>query len=379
MSKRIIIDLRLLAKGGASGIEEYTTSLLNELLAQDEENFYSFFYNGFRKVTLPSEWLQNQKVKIINRHIPNKLLDYSIRIFNEPKLERFLSGNVVFSPHFNLLKTSLPRIITFHDLSFVHHPEFFSWRKRLWHWLQDVRHQAEEAKQLIAVSEFTKSDLVELFHINPEKIKVIYSGVGKMFQKLAKDDAELTAFKNSKKLNRPFILYLGTIEPRKNVISIIRAFNLLKQNQAYQDFELVIAGQLGWLYEETLVEARHSPVSQDIHFMGKILSYERVLLYNLASLFIYPSFFEGFGFQPLEAQACGVPVIASNRTSLPEVLGNSAILVDPWKLNEIVENMQTLLENSLEREHFISLGFENVKKFTWKRAAWETLALFESS
>ena len=159
------------------------------------------------------------------------------------------------------------------------------------------------------------------------------------------------------------------------MISIIRAFNILKQDPTYKDFELVIAGQLGWLYEATLKEAKYSAVGADIRFLGKILWEERMLLYNLAHVFAYPSFFEGFGFQPLEAQACGVPVIASNRTSLPEVLGESAILVDPWKLDQIAGAMRLLIDNNEERERYILAGLENAKKFSWEKAGTETLKL----
>ena len=361
MSK-IIIDLRLLGKGGTSGIEEYTLSLVSELLKHDQANTFSLFYNGFRKVPLPADWLPG--TEIYDGMIPNKILEASSRFLSLPKVE-----------HFNIIATDLPHIVTFHDLSFVHHPGFFSNRQRLWHWLQNADETARRADKIIAVSEFTKSDLVELFHIGPEKIKVIYSGINKTFRKLPEGDSGLAAFKEKFKLHRPFILYLGTIEPRKNVISIIRAFNILKQDPTYKDFELVIAGQLGWLYEATLKEAKYSAVGADIRFLGKILWEERMLLYNLAHVFAYPSFFEGFGFQPLEAQACGVPVIASNRTSLPEVLGESAILVDPWKLDQIAGAMRLLIDNNEERERYILAGLENAKKFSWEKAGTETLKL----
>ncbi|HEY4523675.1 MAG TPA: glycosyltransferase family 1 protein [Candidatus Paceibacterota bacterium] len=374
MSKKIIIDLRLLGKGGTSGIEEYTHALVAELLRIDQKNSFLFFYNGFRKVSLPLDWLGVRE--IYAGKIPNKFLDIASRFLNFPKVENFLAGDLVFSPHFNIIATDLPRIVTFHDLSFIHHPNFFSARQRFWHWLQNAEATAKNAGEIIAVSEFTKSDLVELFHIKPEKIKVIYSGINKVFQKLPSGNIEMERFRGKFKLHRPFILYLGTIEPRKNVISIIRAFNVLRQDNAYKDFELVIAGQPGWLYEETLAEAGHSPVKEYIKFLGRILPEERVYLYNLARIFVYPSFFEGFGFPPLEAQACGVPVIASNRTSLPEVLGKSAILVNPWKLDQILSGMQTLINDGEKRKQLILAGFENIEKFTWGRAATETARLW---
>lgn len=374
MAKKIIIDLRLLGKGGISGIEEYTHALVSELLRAARGDIFLFFYNGFRKVPLPPDWLTGRK--IFAGKIPNRILDISSRFLSFPKIENFLAGDAVFSPHFNIISTALPHTVTFHDLSFIHHPDFFSLRQRFWHWLQNARKTAENAQKIIAVSEFTKSDLVEFFHIKPEKIEVIYSGINKIFQKLPAENAELSQFREKFKLHRPFILYLGTIEPRKNVISIIRAFNCLRQDNTYKDFELVIAGQPGWLYKDTLAEAGHSPVKDDIKFLGRILPEERVCLYNLADIFVYPSFFEGFGFPPLEAQACGVPVIASNRTSLPEVLGQSAILVDPWRLDQILNSMRMIIDGGEKRKQLVSSGFENIKKFTWEKAATETARLW---
>lgn len=372
--KKIIIDVRLLGKGGASGIEEYTRSLLDELFQTDKSNEYLLFYNGYRKVPLPLDWQTGHNV--YDGKIPNKALDMASRLFKYPKVESFLTGDLVFSPHFNILATNLPQVVTFHDLSFVHHPDFFSLRRNFWHWLQNIENTARQARKIIAVSEFTKSDLVELFHIKPENIEVIYSGINPIFKKIDIASADLGIFRKKHDLSRPFILYLGTIEPRKNIISIIRAFDVLKKNSRYQDFELIIAGQAGWLYEETLKLAGQSKAKNDIKFLGKILPGERVLLYNLASVFVYPSFFEGFGFPPLEAQACGVPVIASNRTSLPEVLGNSAILVDPWRLTEIVDGIKTLIDKQSQREELIQAGFLNTKKFTWGKATKATSQVF---
>lgn len=375
MPKKIIIDLRLLGKGGTSGIEEYTASLVSELLKLDQADTFFLFYNGFRKAALPPYWLLNREVYA--GRIPNKLLEASSRFLSWPKVENFLRGDMVFSPHFNVIATGLPHVVTFHDLSFMHHPDFFSRRQKTWHWFQHAEATARRAAKIIAVSEFTKSDLTELFNINPDKIQVIYSGISEQFRKIAAGDTSLSAFREKRQLYHPIILYLGTIEPRKNVISIISAFAALKEDERYKDFELVIAGQPGWLFESTLKEAKRSAVSADIRFLGKILPAERVLLYNLAHIFVYPSFFEGFGFPPLEAQACGVPVIASNRTSLPEVLGNSAILVDPWKLDQILGAMRLLIDNAGKRERYILAGLENAKKFTWEKAAKETKLVFQ--
>ena len=376
MSK-IIIDIRLLSKGRASGIEEYTKSLVGEFLRADGGNSFRLFYNGARKAPLPQGWAKAQNARVIDSRIPNKVLDILIRFLGFPRVETLTGGgDAVFSPHFNILATRLPRVITFHDLSFVSHPDFFAWRHRLWHWFQNSRGQARRAERIIAISEYTKSDLVNLYGVKPERVSVIYSGVNSMFRKIPAGDSGLSACREKFALRRPYILYLGTVEPRKNIASLIKAFTLLKRQAEYRDFELIIAGPRGWLFGGVFAEAARSRARDDIHFLGPVASDDRVYLYNLASLFVYPSFFEGFGFQPLEAQACGVPVIASNRTSLPEILGNSARLIDPWNVEELCEAMKSVFTGSSLRDFLIGAGYDNVKRFTWERAARETLELF---
>lgn len=334
------------------------------LRAIDRENQYDFFYNGLRSTPLNFPGSPS----VINWNIPNKLLDASFHFLNWPPVDRFIKTDLVFSPHFNILKTSrAPRVITFHDLSFLHHPYFFSLKQRFWHWLQDAAGQAREARQIIAVSEFTKADLVHLLGIAPEKITTVYSGISEEFRRVPVADQDV----------RPFFLSLGTLEPRKNVPAIIQAFNILKQEAQFADWQLVIAGRPGWIHQRIDKEAARSPFRSDIIFTGSVPARERVLLYNVAKVFVYPSFFEGFGFPPLEAQACGCPVVASDRTSLPEVLGKSALLVNPWKSEELAMAMREAALNGRVRDRLVAAGLENAARFTWNAAARQTLEVFQ--
>lgn len=374
---RILTDIRLLSKGGNSGIEEYTQELLKALLRADKKNHYLYFYNGLRKVA-PLAFLKSAHSEVVDWHIPNKALELGARMFYEPKLERFLDFDLVFSPHFTILASSRPRVITFHDLSFVHHPDFFSRRNTVWHWLQNYKKQAQEAERIIAVSEFTKSDLVKHLGIAPEKVTTIYSGIGPSFRALPRGADALQQFLFAHNLHKPFILFMGTLEPRKNINALTRAFELLKQDPAFRDLELVIAGRPGWLYRDILKTIHHSPAREHIRLFGPVRGSDRVLLYNAASLFVYPSFFEGFGFPPLEAQACGVPVIASNRTSLPEILGDSAILIDPWRIGELAGVMKEVLVTPRIAKKLVQLGFMNSARFRWEKAAQETLDVFHA-
>lgn len=363
---RLTIDTRVLGYGGHSGVEEYATHIIGGIIERTRRDELSFFHNGTRIKPLPSDW----NAKIINWHVPNKLLDMC---FGTLQIPRITGTDVVFSPHFNIIETGeTPHVMTFHDLSFIRHADFFPMRKRLWHALQQPLAQAKRAAHLIAVSEFTKSDLVAA-GMPEEKISVVYSGIDAQFQPLAPSDQKLTRWKTLHNITFPYLLYLGTLEPRKNVTAIIRAFNIIKQNPALKDLRLVLAGAYGWLYRDILRAAAASPFSHDIILYGPAKADERVLLYNGSETFVYPSFFEGFGLPPLEAQACGIPAVVADRTALPEILGDGARYVNPWRIGELADALTETLTNMATRATLRQKGLENAKRFSWDRAAEETL------
>jgi glycosyltransferase involved in cell wall biosynthesis len=375
---KILIDVRCLSKGKTSGIEEYTRLLVGHILKHDTENRYQLFYNGFKKAPLPADWLTKANVSVMDWRIPNKLLDFSLKFFGLPKIDSFAGPDVIFSPHFNLIRAGrdTKRVITFHDLSFAHFPEFYPLRKRFWHWQQDYARQAEKADAIIAVSDFTGHDLVETLKIDPKKVRVIYAGIDPYLGIMKKE--ELDEFRRKKTIDFPFLLYVGTIEPRKNIRAIVKAFNELKKDDRRKNLKLLVVGEKGWLFGDTLEEAAASPFSEDIVFWGKATAEELRALYNLASVFVYPSFFEGFGFPPLEAQTCGVPVVASNRSSLPEILGCSALLVDPWRPYEIKAAVEAFLDDAALRDEFVSRGFTNIKRFSWDTMVKDLISVFHS-
>jgi len=210
---------------------------------------------------------------------------------------------------------------------------------------------------------------------------VIYSGVGKQFRPIKNGSValKLTAqptVKLKKKYNLPdrFVLYFGTIEPRKNLIGLIKAFELLKsQGERGSQIKLVIAGTNGWLYKDILKTAQESKYRRDIIFTGFIEDKDKPYLYNLAELFVYPSFFEGFGFPPLEAMACGLPTIVSHTSSLPEVVGQGALMIDPYNIDELAWAMEMALTDSNLKERLIKKGIAQAKKFSWSKCARQTL------
>ncbi len=366
---KIVVDTRVLGRGNVSGVEEYTRHMVDALLQENTGDQYEFFSSGLSRAPLPENWIrENTSVRVWG--IPNRFLDASIRLLGMPHIEP-RDADVVFSPHFNALPKprTAKRVITFHDLSFLHFPEFYPARKRFWHWLQGYKTQAREADMLVAVSEFTRRDLMSAFGLHETKVRTVYSGVNPFYRKLAPDDPKHVAMMRDWRLARPFLLFVGTLEPRKNISGLIRAFDVVKSDPYLRELRLVIAGKRGWLCDTIFRDAARAKWKDDIIFWGEASHEELRILYNLAEAFVYPSFFEGFGFPPLEAQACGTSVITSNRSSLPEIVRDSALLVDPWKVGELADAIRMLLKGSALKERLINKGSENVKRFTWKAAA----------
>jgi len=376
---RIFIDIRSLDAHFASGVPGYVKLLVENMLAEAPEERYIFFANSFRRNLEKTDLPQKYKGTWLNFGIPNRLFDSVNHFLKLPKIDKLVPADVFFSPHFNILSFQNPNkhVLTVHDISFLHYPDFFSRRKQIWHWQQKWREQMENAGRIIANSDFTAQDLSETLKLDPKKITRIYPGVDDFYRQLPKNDVRLSRFRNERGLNRPFILSVGTLEPRKNVSALIRAFNYLKQSPGLKDLGLVIAGPRGWLYDKILKKTESSPYRDRIRIWGRATPEEILFLYNLASVFVYPSFFEGFGFPPLEAQNCGLPVVASNRSSLPEVLGNSALLADPWRISELALAIESVLRDHKMSEMLKARGFENARKFDWKKSAREVIALLK--
>ena len=371
---KIGIDIRTLLDARPSGVSEYVLNLLKEMFKLDTANEYRLFYNCFGDCPNLPEFKQ-ANVKLIKYNYPNKVLNYLLfKIFNYPKLDKDLAVDVFFMPHLNFIGLSVgaKNLLTVHDLSFLKYPEFFSARKNFWHRLVKAKKLLKRFSLVIAVSENTKRDIMELGGINPDKVKVIYSGVGEEYKKLPLINYQFSVKRVRDKYNLPerFILYLGTIEPRKNVDGIIRAYNQLRvMSCELRDYKLIIAGARGWKSENIYREWDKSAFKNDIKFLGYVEPDDKIYLYNLASVFIYPSFYEGFGFPPLEAMACGVPVVASFASSLPEVVGDAALMVDPYNINDLAGALEKVLVDENLKNKLIARGLEQAKKFSWRETA----------
>lgn len=377
---KIGVDIRCLMDENYSGVSEYTANLLSALLAQDQDNEYRLFYNSWRDLSGRLSVWTRPNASVTSRRYPNKLFNYlAQKLLQQPKIDWVLGGvDIFFSPHFNFtsLSRGVKKIITVHDLSFLRYPHFFSSRKNFWHRALGVKKILLAADRIIAVSENTKNDIIELVGVAPEKISVIYSGNNAVKREVG--DEEIKIFLDSKNISPSFLLYIGTIEPRKNISGLIQAFDKLKAKEQFKDLQLVLGGARGWKNREINRTWQESAHKTDIIFLGYISQKEKEILYSGAQAFVYPSFYEGFGFPPLEAMTYGLPVVCSHVSSLPEVVGEAAVMVDPFAPSEIADALELVLSDENLRSVLKERGQERAKMFSWDKAAVEYLKIFNS-
>ncbi len=279
------------------------------------------------------------------------------------------------------LLSPCPMVVTIYDLSFLLYPESFKRFKRFYLGLF-TRLSARRARRIIAISESTKRDVVRLLGVPPEKVEVIYCGIDEAFRPLAPlppqswgERGEVAAFRSKRGLPERFILFVGTIEPRKNVTRLIEAFADLRF--AICDLRLVIGGAKGWFYQDVFARVEELGLEGQVMFPGYIPVSELPLWYNAAELFVYPSLYEGFGLPPLEAMACGTPVITANTSSLPEVVGEAGLTVDPLDVEGLAKAMRRVLGDEALRQEMRKRGLQRARGFSWTKTAQETVQVYQ--
>lgn len=251
------------------------------------------------------------------------------------------------------------------DLAVYRMPEVYQFSRVLL-WRLQYRYVRRRADHFLAISEFTKSEMAALWKLPPEKIDVIPCACSDTLHRV-EDPQRLRAVKEKYGLPEQFVLFVGNSNPRKNLDRLIRAFSAAKAEKGFPH-RLVIAGEQGWKFErENAAQGCEHP--EDICFTGFVPDEDMAALYSAAALFVFPTLYEGFGIPVLEAQACGVPVLAGNFSSLPEVGGDGACYVDPYSEQEIAAGIGTLLAEPELEEELVRLGKENVKRFSWERSA----------
>lgn len=382
---KIAIDIRCLMSKEKTGVAEYCLNLLKNLFKNDQKNEYLLFYNSSQSVEKNLPKFDYPNVKLCGFKIPNKLLNFSFRFFNYPKVDKMLGGvDLFFMPNLNFIALSkdVKKIITAHDLSFEIYPQFYSLERRLWHWFVQPKKLFKNFDKIIAVSENTKKDLVEIYKIAEEKIKTDYPIINRRNEALPRSvfSSKIEVKRTRQCLvptNQKFILYFGTLEPRKNIETLILAYNnILKKNKEFE-YNLVIAGGKGWLFRNIFELIKKLNLQNRVEILGYVDSGQKWELYQNTSLFIYPSIYEGFGFPPLEALNSGCPVIVSNSSSLPEVIGNASLMVDPYNIAELELAIKKILADENIRNYLIKQSGNQAKNIFVNKSIERFLEIFE--
>ncbi len=355
------------------GIGRYTRNLIRALADLDRENDYRLFVAG-RGDDGPGSWPANFRLRAVP--LSDRWTTILWQRLRLPVPVQLVTGrlDLFHSPDFVLPPTGrTPTILTVHDLSFLRVPECFvpAFRRYL---EGAVGRAVRRARRILADSESTRRDLIELLEVEPERVTVLYPGVEPRFRPV-RDAEVLERVRARYNLPTRFILGLGTLQPRKNFDGLIRAFARLP---AADDLHLVIVGSRGWMYEEMLALPARLGLEERVHFAGFVADADLPALYNLAAIFAFPSWYEGFGLPVLEAMACGTPVVAADNSSLPEVTGEAGLLVDAADLDALTGALVRLLSDRELRARLVVAGREQARQFTWEGAARQLLEVYRS-
>lgn len=369
-----------------SGFGRYTYNLVKNLLMIDTQNHY-FLYASFIRH-------RKNRLKLLEALVDEtKSRNVTIRILPLPaQWKEIMIGtnypysdlirdplDLFYAPHFaGIAKRGFARqVVTIHDLVFMHFPEHRG-VKLSRYYLNRTKVALENSNHIIAVSESTKKDLIKLLGVEEEKITVTSEGADNQF-KLITDQKEILS--HTKAYIDPkfkYILSVGTLEPRKNLSAVLKAFSQLPV-KLRQEYKLVFVGAKGWNNQEFEKTVEDYNLTDHIILTGFVADEDLPYIYNRASVFVYPSLYEGFGLPVLEAMSCGVPVVTSNISSLPEVVDDAGKTVDPHDDKEIAENIKLILTNPKLAQSLREKGLKRALKFSWKKVALETLKVFDET
>ncbi len=368
------IDIRVLGTGRMSGIEEYTEQLLAHMIPLGTDVQWKLFYSG-RTPLIRRPWMKVSNVEVFETGMSNRSLWLRTRLMGRPYLDTIIGGvDVFFFPHFLLgtLSSACKRVMTWHDLSYERMPHLLSWHRRRWHDVQmRPRAQAQASERIIAVSQSTADDVIDLYGIPAERVAVVHSGIDPILRRAS--EQSIRQWCASRDINGPFVLAMGTREPRKNLPALVVAWDALRREEELQNTHLIIAGQPGWMERELTHAIGATRAPGLIRFIEQIDRQERSLILSAASVLAYPSFLEGFGFPPLEAMACGTPVVASATSSVAEIIGDAGLLVDPYRVDGLVAALEAVLLDPGLRSRLVAKGYERVTRFSWPNTARQTL------
>ncbi|MEK7130027.1 MAG: glycosyltransferase family 1 protein [Patescibacteria group bacterium] len=381
---RIGIDGRCLQDNPRTGVGEAAFHLIKNLARIDRSLEIFVLLNACGNIGID---FSEPNIVIIKKNIPNKLLNASLKFFKKPLLDSFFDIiDLFFAPNWNFISLSpdLPFVLTVHDLSIFLYPEFYSPYSRFWHKkLLDIKGLIARANYLIVPSQTTKNDLQKLFPGTESKAVIIPWGADhiKEAQSSAPEAHQPWAEKlKVQSFGNKYILYLATVEERKNVRGLIAAYEYAREKKMIGgNINLILAGPKGYGFSAIKKMTEKSKFVSRIKILGPVSDEQKKDLYANASVFAYPSFYEGFGFPPLEAMAFGVPVIASSSASLGEILGNAALLVQPYQTAELAAAISNILNDENLRNVYAQRGLELAKRYQWEDAAHKLSTVFKSA
>jgi glycosyltransferase involved in cell wall biosynthesis len=363
---RIGVDVRLMHYQPA-GISRYTWHLLQALAELDTTDAFVILQHPRHRSPLIQQ--PNFRRATLFAPVHHRFEQYLLA----PDLLRFRLDLLHSTDFIPPLYSAVKSVITVHDLAFLHYPHFLTAESAAYY--GQIDRAIMHAAHVIVPSESTKQDVVAQLGAPPDKITVIYEAANPSFGPLpvASTRREICGRYG---LPETFVLFVGTIEPRKNITGLLQAFYHLRHKYDLHDVGLVIAGAQGWLYDETIDQVKTLDLEQSTFFLGRVPDEELHKLYVAARCHIHPAYYEGFGLPPLEAMACGTPTIVSNVSSLPEVVGDAALLVNPRDVEEIAVALHRLLTDDHLHAELSAKGIQRARVFSWDKAARRTLEVY---
>ena len=359
-----------------SGVGHYQVSLLNALLKIDKENFYNLYAFNFRnREKFANIKFTSKNYKINTIPIPQRLITAWWLMSDFPSLESVVGDCDIYHVSEVCIQPvkKAKKVAFIHDLTTILHPDYHVKSNVFLH--NRRFENIHKVDAILTNSEYTKKDIIEYLHVKPDKIFVTYLGADKRF--CPKNIFEIKTILEDYSLNKPYILYVGTLEPRKNIQTLLQTFNQLKRK--YQiPHQLILIGQLGWLYEDIFEQIESSEFKSDIRHLGYVPDEDLPVLMNGAQVFVYPSFYEGFGLPILEAMQCGTPVITSDTSSMPEVGGLACLYATPEDIDDLTEKIYTVISDKNLQKEMSEKGIERAKNFNWDKCARDTLRVYES-
>lgn len=361
---RIAVNTRLLLKGKLEGIGWFTYQTLEHIVKQHPEHQFYFLFD--REYDEQFVFAQNVTPIVVHPQARHPILFYLWfewaipLVLKKYKIDLFLSTDGYMS-----LGTSVPTCLVVHDLAFEHYPEHFVLSHRMY-WRHYSPLFAKKAKRIATVSTFSKEDIASRYDIDPNNIDVVYNGAHDEYVPLSAEERDKV--KEQYADGCEYFVFAGALHPRKNIVNLLKAFVIFKKRQR-TNMKLVIAGRPAWKYEEVEQMRVTMPFKDDVKWVGYMNVDELSKVIGGAYALVYASLFEGFGIPILESLQCNVPAIVSNTSSMPEVAGDAALLVDPTDPDDIAAKMHTLYKDEALRSKLIANASAQVAKFNWQASA----------